>query len=195
MKEGKMVIKEIKVNRIRPNPWNPNLMSMKTEEALNQSVKSYGFIDPITVRRVKEDEFDFEIIDGEHRWGVARFRDIETLPAIILDLSDVQAKKLTIIQNELKGRPEVPSLAELLEDIQNHSNPDEFLHALPYDPVEVEELFDKAERLKKDHSINEVEPGYVRVILKIPEAKYLHAKLTLTKWIHNHCPDAIMVTR
>lgn len=44
------VEKVVPINAIRPNPWNPNVMSEFMFEKERASIREFGFIDPILVR-------------------------------------------------------------------------------------------------------------------------------------------------
>lgn len=191
-----MKLENIRIDRTRPNYWNPNMMTQKTERALSESLSAFGFINPITVRRVEEEDFDFEIVDGEHRFEHARQRKHKTIPATVLDLDDTKAKKLTIILNELKGKPETVPLAELLKDIQESSENslEEYTFALPFNQIEVEELLDKASRMAEDLTLHEVSASPQRLILKIPSKGGAEIKERLLKWVKLNCPEIIIVS-
>ncbi len=64
-------IQTVEVGKLHPNPWNPNRQDARTFEAERESIRNYGFIDPVTVREHPTINGEFEIIDGEHRWRAA----------------------------------------------------------------------------------------------------------------------------
>jgi ParB family chromosome partitioning protein len=77
------------------------------EKEMN-SIREFGFIDPITVRPLSAELY--EIIDGDHSWKAARRLGMTAVPCTIVNgLSDQQAKKLTPILNGLRGEPDALS--------------------------------------------------------------------------------------
>jgi ParB/RepB/Spo0J family partition protein len=146
----------IETKRLHPNPWNPNRMDERTLAAEIQSIQTYGFIDPVTVRPHPEVEDGFQIIDGEHRWKVAVDLEIDPIPCVVLDLSDTAARKLTIILNETRGRADDVMLGTLLAELQEAEGPDALSNALPYDPNEIAHLLAMADA---DWSNFDPDPG------------------------------------
>jgi ParB-like chromosome segregation protein Spo0J len=129
----------IPVTELEPNPWNPNAMDAATLTAERESIQTYGFIDPLTVREHAE---RFQIIDGEHRWRVATELDYEALPCVVLEADDATAKKLTVILNETRGQADPVLLAELLGDLRSRLNEDDaaLRAGMPYNDDELRAL-------------------------------------------------------
>jgi ParB/RepB/Spo0J family partition protein len=139
-------IVELPLNRIHPNPWNPNRQSEVVAKAERESIATYGFLDPVLVRPHPELEGHWQFIDGEHRWRALEDLQQDTVPAIVKDFGDVEAKKLTIILNETRGEADAASLGSLLADIKNAIGDDAKFHlALPFDTSEIEHLLHMAD--------------------------------------------------
>jgi len=134
-----MKAQKIAVNRIHANPWNPNVQSSRVEQATRESIATFGFVDPVTVRPHPDMPGHFQIIDGEHRWRAAQDLQIATVIAVVLDVGDAEAKKLTVILNETRGKADQVDLAVLLEDLREEMGDDLGL-GLPYSPRELDDL-------------------------------------------------------
>ncbi len=104
--------------------------------ATRESIERFGFVNPITVRPHPNDPARFEIINGEHRWRVAVEREAKTIPAIVLDVSDAEARKLTIVLDQ-HGEADEFRLGQLLAEL---SGQDDFLVALAFPQNELERL-------------------------------------------------------
>lgn len=64
---------------------------------LADSIKSHGLLQPILVR--KSDGGQYEIIAGERRWRAAQKAQLHEVPVIILELTDVEALEIALIEN------------------------------------------------------------------------------------------------
>ena len=95
-------ISEIDVEWIDPNPAQPRSEeSFKQEEkALNEladSIKEHGIIQPITVRKLSEKEF--QLISGERRLRASKIAGLTTIPAYIRTANDQQMLEMGLIEN------------------------------------------------------------------------------------------------
>ena len=111
--------KEIKlfdVDELQPNEWNPNKMDEEIMESLIHGVKTEGQVQPVLIQAGT-----LKIIDGEHRWMAVKRAGSKKVGAIVLDVDDVQAKKLTLAMNNRRGRHETEALDKLLSDLQEQS--------------------------------------------------------------------------
>ena len=70
----------VKLAQCHPNDWNPNRMDGLTYAKTIESIKTFGFIDPITIRP-HPDHPGWQIIDGENRWKAARDLGLDEGPA------------------------------------------------------------------------------------------------------------------
>lgn len=108
-------------NTINEAPYNPRRISKEKLEGIKGNIRKNGFIDPIVLRKA-----DNGLIGGHQR--VRSVREIcaedklplpAKLPAIVLDISARDAKKLNIALNKLGGEFDNKKLSDLLLDIQS----------------------------------------------------------------------------
>jgi hypothetical protein len=84
---------------VHPNPWNYRRQDERERRAARESIATYGFIDPITVRPHPDLSGQWQIIDGEHRWMAARPTSVDLGALTVLDpCPDVIVKKLTKVE-------------------------------------------------------------------------------------------------
>ena len=140
--EQKLTIVEIGVEKLKPNPWNPNRMSDEMRAKLKVYIEREGFVEPLVVRRKGE---GFEILGGYHRWGIAKELGYETVPCVVLDLDDRRAKILSVNLNEMKGQSLPNLLANLVHDLSKQLTLEDLESQLPYS---ISELKDSLELLK-----------------------------------------------
>lgn len=135
--------KEVATSDLSPNPWNPNAQSDFMFEKQQASVREMSFLDPILVRQV---EGKLQIIDGEHRWKAASKLGEKKVSVIDLgEVSDHEAKQLTILLNELRGKPERNALAQLITELTTGDGGDLAKLVLPYTQAEFEAFAEMAE--------------------------------------------------
>ncbi len=95
MEEKKVM--EIPIKNIVPNPYQPRkVFSQSALEELSNSIKTYGILQPITVRQ-KDDKY--ELIAGERRFRAAKLAGLEVVPAIINNMSDESSAVLALLEN------------------------------------------------------------------------------------------------
>lgn len=133
--------KKVKIAELKPNPWNPKLkpeddldVQQQYEEVI-KSVKTYGLIEPILVRSAKNGKElgYYEIINGYHRFMACQ--DLGMAEVIVNDLGDVddlQAKKLTIVTEEIKIPIDQVKLSHLLKEMMASEDLDALAEGLPY---------------------------------------------------------------
>ena len=74
---------EVDIDRLAPNMFQPRgRADDATLEALAQSIRSNGIIQPVVVRRLDD---GFQIIAGERRWRAAQKAGLLRIPVIVRD--------------------------------------------------------------------------------------------------------------
>lgn len=96
--EDNSKVLNIPIRAILPNPYQPrhffDLVSLKE---LSKSIKAYGILQPIAVRRICAGEY--ELVAGERRLRAAELAGLDAVPAIVVDVSDDDSAMLALIEN------------------------------------------------------------------------------------------------
>jgi len=132
----------IPVEKLTPNPWNPNRMSSEMRHKLKEYIKREGFVEPIVVRPKGE---KYEILGGFHRWSIAGELGYKSVPCVVVKLDDRRAKILSVNLNEMKGQSLPDLLANLVHDLSRDVTLEDLETQLPYS---IDELKDSLELLK-----------------------------------------------
>ena len=86
------------IYKVEPNPDQPRQDFDPEElEALAESIRIHGIIQPLTVRETKNGYY--QIIAGERRWRAARLAELREVPVVILEADDKKAMELALIEN------------------------------------------------------------------------------------------------
>lgn len=121
--------------QLQPNPWNSNRVSADMEDRLEASIREFGFIKPIVVRRLADGVL--QILGGEHRVRKAIEMGIVEVPAVVLtEISDKRAKALGLADNGRYGEDDALKLSQILGEIG-----DELLELLPFDEQDLAGIF------------------------------------------------------
>lgn len=91
-------IKYIQIKNIRPSPYQPRkTFNQKSLEELSQSIRSYGVIQPISVRHLNGESY--ELIAGERRLRASELAELDKIPAIIVEYRDKESAMIALMEN------------------------------------------------------------------------------------------------
>lgn len=112
-------VKYIPIESIRPNPYQPRKnFSRRSLEELSQSIKSYGIIQPLSVRQITNESY--ELIAGERRLRASELAELKEVPVLIADYRDRESAMIALIENlqreDLNFIEEAEGYQNLIED-------------------------------------------------------------------------------
>jgi len=121
----------VSIGDLNRNKFQPRMFFSQTRiDELAQSIKKNGLIQPIAVRRDKNETY--EIVAGERRWLAAQKAGLHEVPVIILSLNDKQSLELAIIENiqreDLNSVEEAKGYERLIKEYSyDHEKLSEFM--------------------------------------------------------------------
>lgn len=90
-------IQRVLLSAIEVNPFQPRkTFNDHSLDELSQSIKEYGVIQPVLVRKVED---RYELVAGERRLRAAKLAGLETIPAIVKDLNEKETAEIAMIEN------------------------------------------------------------------------------------------------
>lgn len=93
-----MNIKDLPIEALQPNDWNPNSMPTDDLKAMVARFQANKGVDkPATVRVLSPDVY--QLLDGEQTWRAAKLAHLATLPCIVVEMDDTQALATTFVKN------------------------------------------------------------------------------------------------
>ena len=110
---------EIPIGSVKANSHQPRVAFDEDALAsLSASIHEIGVLQPILVRRTGNGLF--ELIAGERRWRAAKRAGLQTIPAIIRDVEDVNSLEQALVENlhreDLNALEEAAAFQQLIED-------------------------------------------------------------------------------
>jgi len=123
-------VKWVDLSKVRANDYNPNTVADEEMELLFKSIKEDGYTQPIvTVYHEEEDEY--EIVDGFHRYRVMKKYDEISdrsdgrLPITVIDKSVQERMASTVRHNRASGTHGVQGMSEVVRGMKEEGMSDE----------------------------------------------------------------------
>ena len=90
-------VEEIKLKDLRPNPYQPRkTFDDQSLKDLKESILQHGVLQPIIVRKSIK---GYDIVAGERRFRAAEKAGLETIPAIVRELSESLMMEIALLEN------------------------------------------------------------------------------------------------
>jgi len=90
-------LKEIELEKIRPNRLNPRLdINIERLNELAESIKQVGLLEPLLIRPIDN---GYEVVVGERRYRASQQAGLQTVLAIIRNFTDEEVIELNLIEN------------------------------------------------------------------------------------------------
>jgi hypothetical protein len=157
-------LKEVDINEVRPNTWNPKDKDTKELDKIRQSIRVNGQLLPIFVRENK----GYEIIDGEQRYVSCKLEGYKTV--LVYDfgeLEDKKAKALTVWFQQQVPFDKIEEAYLVMELARAGME-------IPFNEKELEEMKDIAEfdwESYRNQPIVE-EEGFKSILLRLLDSQY-----------------------
>lgn len=179
------VIVAIDVSRVRPNPYQPRLdFDPQALDELKRSIVEKGVIQPITVRRVVDG--NYELISGERRVRACQEARLQTVPAYIIRVSsDEEMLELALVENlqreHLNPIEIAVSYQRLIDECR--LTQDEVAQKIGKDRTTVTNflrLLRLPEKIQESVRKEEISMGHARALISLPDERAqlrLHARI------------------
>lgn len=172
LNDNKAII-NIPLDRIAPNPYQPRKeFSGSSLEELAASIKEYGVLQPINVRKIGEN--GFELVSGERRLRASKLAGKSEIPAVVIEVVEQDSAVIALIENlqreDLNFMEEAEGYHNLIND---HGMTQEELARKVGKKQST--IANKLRLLKLNNNIkktileNELTERHARALLKLPE--------------------------
>ncbi|MCG5513250.1 ParB/RepB/Spo0J family partition protein [Ectothiorhodospira shaposhnikovii] len=111
-------LRQIPVEQVSRGRYQPRV-SMRPEalEALAESIRAQGVVQPVVVRPVAG---GYELVAGERRWRAAQMAGLREIPAVVREVPDQAAAAMALIENiqreDLNPLEEANALQRLIHE-------------------------------------------------------------------------------
>ena len=170
----------LKVEDLIPSPYQPRTeFNPEALNALVQSIKEKGVLQPLIVRKVGE---KYEIIAGERRWRAAKLAGVTEVPVIEKDLNNQEVLEVALVENLLRENLSAIEEAEGFNRlIQEFSHTHEALSQIVGKSrsyiTNAIRLLDLPESIKDMLKENKLTAGHARTLIGLPDAETVAQKI------------------
>jgi len=157
-------------------------MSPEALEELAESIKAQGVMQPIVVRPISDTRY--EIIAGERRWRAAQMAGLDTIPAVIREVTDEAAIAMALIENiqreDLNPMEEAFALARLKDEFElTHQQVADAVGKSRAMVTNLLRLISLEEEVKKLLEHGDLEMGHARALLALTSDNQIAAARTV----------------
>lgn len=97
LNDNKVII-NIPIDEIAPNPYQPRKeFSGSSLEELAASIKEYGVLQPINVRKIGRE--GYELVSGERRLRASKLAGKDVIPAVVIEVVEQDSAVIALIEN------------------------------------------------------------------------------------------------
>ena len=113
--------RRVAIELIQPGGFQPRRRFAEAElDALAQSIREKGVLQPLLVRPLTGEEADFELVAGERRWRAAQRVGLHEVPAIVRPMADSEALEIALVENlqreDLSPLEEAEAYSRLIDE-------------------------------------------------------------------------------
>lgn len=162
---------EVPVDLIQRGEYQPRRdIEPEALQELANSIKEQGVIQPIVLRPIGAGRY--EIIAGERRWRASQLAGLQSIPAVIREMTDQVALSVAIIENiqreNLNPLEEAIALDRLLNEFGlTHQLVAEAVGRSRASVSNLLRLLDLEEEVKRALSSGQIEMGHARALVSL----------------------------
>ncbi|MEO0286662.1 MAG: ParB/RepB/Spo0J family partition protein [candidate division WOR-3 bacterium] len=176
-------VKLVEIERIERNPFQPREDVDKNLDALVESIKSHGVLEPILVRKTGD---KYVIIAGERRFLAAVKAGLNKVPVRVLEVNESQMAELALVENllreDLNPLEEASGIETLIEKFSyTHEKVAEVLgvdRVTVTNKLRLLKLSEPVKALLKDGLISE---GHAKLLVSLPEEEQISLAEVIVK--------------
>jgi len=174
--QGGGEIKEIALDEISPNPYQPRKYFDQTSLLeLSESIKRHGLLQPIVV--VKRGEGGYLLVAGERRLRAHELADIPQIKAVVadVDIDELKLRELALIENIQREDLNAIELAHSYEELIKvyeitHDKLSEFVNKSRSQITNTLRLLTLCDYAQKRLINGEISQGHAKVLVGLDEA-------------------------
>ena len=178
---------KIPISSIVPNKFQPRKIFEKDSlYELSNSIKERGIIQPLVVRKSKNESNKYELIAGERRWQAAQTAGLNEVPVIVLDADNLKSLELAIVENvqrkDLNPIEEANGYKSLIDEFSyDQEKVSKFIGKSRSHVANYLRLLTLPEEVIKLISENKISHGHAKVLVGLDNSQVIAKKIVSKK--------------
>ncbi len=178
---------KIPISSIVPNKFQPRKIFEKDSlHELSNSIKERGIIQPLVVRKSKNESNKYELIAGERRWQAAQTAGLNEVPVIVLDADNLKSLELAIVENvqrkDLNPIEEANGYKSLIDEFSyDQEKVSKFIGKSRSHVANYLRLLTLPEEVIKLISENKISHGHAKVLVGLDNSQVIAKKIVSKK--------------
>ena len=174
---------KISISSIIKNKFQPRRNFEKEAlEELTKSIKERGIIQPIIVRKSKQESGKFEIVAGERRWQAAQNAGLHEVPIVEIDIDDLKSLEFAIVENvqrsDLNPIEEAMGYQRLIDEFNyDQEKVSKFIGKSRSHIANCLRLLSLPNEVKKLIELKQLSQGHAKVLVGMENAFFLAKKI------------------
>jgi len=151
-------------------------------QELTNSIKELGVIQPIIVRKSKNNNIKYEIIAGERRWLAAQKAGLHDVPVVITDVDDLKSLEFAIVENvqrqDLNAIEEAKGYQRLIDNFSyDQEKVAKFIGKSRSHITNYLRLLTLPEDVLKLIEIKKLTPGHAKILIGLDNSSFVAKKI------------------
>jgi ParB family transcriptional regulator, chromosome partitioning protein len=166
-------IEKIPIGKLTPNKYQPRQeFDVEAIQGLSDSIRAYGVLQPLVVSSTGEG--NYMIIAGERRWRASKQAGLQTVPAIVRSLRELEQLEVALIENvqrvDLSALDQAASIEYLHEQFgTSYSEISKRLGKANSTIVNIVRLLQLPDNAKEALRAGKISEGHARAILALKD--------------------------
>ena len=174
---------QVSISDLVPNKYQPRkIFDEASLEDLTNSIKERGMIQPIIVRKSRDDQSKFEIIAGERRWLAAQRAGLHNVPVVITEADDLKSLEFAIVENvqrhDLNPLEEAQGYKRLIDEFSyDQEKVSKFIGKSRSHIANSLRLLTLPEDVIKQIEAQKLTAGHAKILVGLDNASFVAAKI------------------
>ena len=179
---NKLSISDLVRNKNQPR----KLFDKDSLEGLTNSIKERGIIQPIIVRKSKDQDGKFEIVAGERRWQAAQNAGLHEVPAVVIKADNLKSLEFAIVENvqrhDLNPLEEAQGYKRLIDDFSyDHEKVSKFIGKSRSYITNALRLLSLPAEVVKLIETQKLSAGHAKILVGLKNASFVAIKIVEKK--------------
>ena len=182
-KNNKIPISDLTSSKLQPR----KIFDEESLKDLTNSINQRGIIQPIIVRKSKDNKKKYEIIAGERRWLAAQKAGLHEVPVVVTEADDLKSLEFAIVENvqrnDLSAIEEARGYKRLIDEfLYDHEKVATFIGKSRSHITNILRLLTLPEEVLKLIENKSLSPGHAKILVGLDNAAFVAKKIIEKKF-------------